>query len=152
MDVGLEILNARNIDLRFEKFPDMARDGLIEAITRSTSQMEDLVRMAAPKLTGKLAASVASRVVSSPNRITGIVGVTGDYGKAGALEYGSHKTITVHAGKMGAALSAPSRAVAASYQRTLNIAPQEFLRGPEKEIAADAFAAMEQAVSRAVRE
>jgi hypothetical protein len=150
MDLGIEIQGAREVDLRFDEFPEAARANLFEAITRATSQLEDLVRQAVPKKTGKLAATIHSQVTQSSRRVTGSVNVTADFGKAGAIEYGSHRQITVKEHKLTSALTAHTDRLVSQYQRTTNIDPHEYLRGPLHQIESDALASMHDAVQGAI--
>ena len=145
MDIGLQILGARTIDLRFTTFPEAARTNLIEAITQSTAELYEAIEARIPKKTGKLAASIRQRVTQGASKITGIVAVTGDFPKAGALEYGTHRTIDMKLSHVFSHLIQPIEV-----KRTLNIEAHSFMRGPEEDMAPTAFARMQEAVSQAV--
>ncbi len=125
----------------------MARVNLVEAITRSTAELLDAVRLATPHRTGDLAASEQSRIVETPKSVTGIVAVTRDFGKAGALEYGSHRTIDMKLSHVFGHLI-PTMDVS----RTLNIEAHDFLQGPEAAIADSALAGMRAALDKATEE
>jgi hypothetical protein len=148
MEIGLEIIGERELALRFDKFPETARINLREAITQSTDELLAAVRNAAPKRSGKLEASIQSRVSEGQNKITGIVAVTADFGKAGALEYGTRREINMKLTHLFSYILSPPLEI----QRGLNIQPHNFLRGPENAIAESAFDRMEQAVEQAMQE
>ncbi len=141
----MQITGDRQVALRFDKFPESARVNLRAAIDASTQDLWQAVQAAAPRKTGKLAASIQKRVTESKNKITGIVNVAGDFGKAGALEYGSHRTITMKLSHVFGHL-VPTLEV----KRTLNIEEHNFLRGPEKDMAPAAFEKMEAALNQVV--
>jgi len=145
MEIGLEIIGERNVSLRFDKFPQVARVNLVEAIRASTNELWEMVLGEAPKRTGKLASTIKQRVVQDANSVTGIVGVTEDFGKAGALEYGSRREIDMKLTHLFAYILTPPMEI----ERWTNVKAHSFLRGPLHDIAGSAFAAMEKAVEDA---
>ncbi len=146
MEIGLEVQTGRKVALQFEEFPKYARINLIDAITQTTDELYEAIIGAEPHKTGKLEASTTKRVVEGENSITGIVAITKDFGKAGALEYGTHRTINMKLTHLFSFILSPPLDI----ERTLNIEPHSFLRGPEADIAPAAFDRMERAVERAI--
>lgn len=147
MEIGIDLLGERKVDLRFEEFPETARVNLRKAIEDKTGELADLIRNRVPKRTGKLASLIQSRVSESTTQITGVVAVAADFGKAGALEYGTHKTIVMKSSHVFDRI-VPTFNV----ERKLNIEARSFLRGPLDEIASGAFDAMRTAVESALDE
>ena len=144
-----------------EGFGERAHELLKARITSLTEALETRVLATEPFRTGRLRETTVEKVFSDdPDRVAGYVRITADFGKAGALEYGSHRAITVnerspavrarqaHAG-IRAAFSRPSAALAASYVRHTNIAEHRFLRGPLEAMRPEILAEMEQALEEA---
>lgn len=161
MDVGLEITTSRNIALRFEEFPQKARERLGEVITSATSRLQALVRNSVPKRTGRLEMEINSRVNEYDNGIVGIVYVKGknrnDFAKAAALEYGAHGSAQVksHEARLDHYFSRHVdmlQVMVGSHSRKLNIKAHDYLRGPEASIADEALADMRQAINELVQE
>jgi hypothetical protein len=148
MEISLDLVGERSVSLRFEKFPEFARVNLKQAITEQTAKLEEAVRRGAPKKTGKLEASINSRISDGENGITGIVAVDGDYGKAGALEYGSQREINFKLTHLFEYILTPPLKI----QRQLNLTPHRFLRGPEEAMAGEALEAMRAALDKAVEQ
>ena len=73
MEVGLKIVTGRNVALRFDEFPEQARENLRDVIADATSRLAEMVRAKVPKRTGKLAGEIKSRTVEGPHNVTGIV-------------------------------------------------------------------------------
>ena len=159
MDVGLKIVTGRNVALRFDAVPEQARENLRDVIADATSRLAEMVRAKVPKRTGKLAGEIKSRTVEGPHNVTGIVEVAGmsrrDFGKAGALEYGSHvqEKVKAHEMRLAHMFGAPMdevKVAVAAHSRKLNLPARDYLRGPEAEISSEVLASMEEAVERAV--
>jgi len=162
--ISVEITGDRQVGLKFEEFPRQAHDRLLETITKMTDRLEAAVLGSEPFLTGKLRSTTVEKVYSdNPDRIAGYVRIIADFGKAGALEYGSHRTITVNsrsAGQRGrqghlrilSMFAKASNAVAAAYTRTTNIAAEAFLRNSLGDLEAEFLAELDQAMQEAVDE
>lgn len=148
MEIGLEVQTDRKLALQFDEFPKVARINLIEAITQITDELYAEIVQAEPRKTGRLIASTTKRVIERQNSITGTVGVASDFGKAGALEYGTNRTISMKLTHLFSYLLTPPLEI----ERTLNIRAHNFLRGPEAAIADEAFEKMESAVEKALEE
>lgn len=161
MDVGLEITTSRNVTLRFDEFPQQARERLSQVIHSATNRLQGLVRNAVPKHSGRLASEITSRVNEYENAIVGIVFVKGknrnDFAKAAALEYGAHGSAEVksHQSKLDHYFSRPIdtiQVMVGSHSRKLNIKEHDYLRGPEANVASDVLADMRQALNDVVEQ
>lgn len=155
MFVTFEIATERSADLRFEEFPRRAHAVLKERIEDLTSQLHSMVASAAPRRTGRLAASIESRVVDYPDRITGYVKPSSDFAKAAALEYGSHRTVQVKAHRerldhvYARPLASSINVTVSAHARRTNVAEHRYLRGPLDAIRPLAIAELRQALAEA---
>lgn len=149
MDIGIALVGDRRVALRFDKFPERVHSELLERITALTEKLRDRVIAAEPERTGKLKAHTTSSIEDRATRIVGRVTITGEFGKAGALEYGAHATTRVKAhlarldhvfGKM----IEPTMVMVAAHSRHVNIAEHKFLRGP--------LAAMQEEIIESLRQ
>jgi hypothetical protein len=157
--VGIDIKYAREVALRFEQFPEAARTRLVERVEALTERLKGLVEEAIPRRTGRsarvrrtgpsLSARVETKMRMGENYVRGTVKLDGDWAKAAALEYGSHREIEV-AERVRARLFRPTLQVAAAYTRKTNIDPEDYLRGPLASIADEALAELKQAMEEAV--
>jgi hypothetical protein len=157
MDIGINITGEREFQIRLQKIPQELHDAFLPRIKALTARLEARVQAAAPAGTGKLRGEITSRVYDDRvDRIRGLVTLTGDYAKAGALEYGAHRPTSVRSHAMQLdhvflrRLQAPTSVMVAAHSRTPNITEHRFLRGPleamEQEIAAELRQAVEEAV------
>jgi hypothetical protein len=164
MEFGLELIGERRAGLRFEEFPERARQALVEHMNSITQRLLARVQGEEPELTGKLRSETTARVSSGENYVRGSVGVRvpggessgAEAGKAAALEYGAHKTVAVKAYSKSldhvfTHAMAPTTVMVSAYQRRANIAERKFLRGPLDEmhdaIIAELRAALEEAAA-----
>jgi hypothetical protein len=155
-DFGVVVGGDRKVELLFDKFPQQLHGQLLEHITAKTKELEARVHGAVPKKTGKLASEIDSAVFDDKNKITGAVFVSGDYAKAGALEYGAHATskVKAHSAKLdhvfSLRLDAPMTVAVSAHTRQMDIAAQKFLRGSfqqmEQEIEADLRTVVDQTI------
>lgn len=152
------IAGDRELTLRFDEFPVALHAKLFERVSGLTSELEGLVRAGVPHRTGRLAGEISSRVRDSEERITGTVRVTGEYAKAGALEYGAHGTANVaaHAARLthlwGRATGAPMMVEIPAHTRHVNIAAHRFLRGPEAAMSGRVRSELQGAVQETISE
>lgn len=158
--LGLEIAGERQLALRFERFPEIARQRLRGALEGIEARLEAAVRAAEPSRSGELRSETQGRVVERGDRITAIVSVRprgpADAGKAAALEYGATRAFEVRAhsamlAHLWARAIAPITVEVGPYRRTPNIAPQRYLRGPIEAMRGQALAAMKAAVEAAMQ-
>jgi hypothetical protein len=161
VELGIQIVTSRNIDLRFDEFPVQAHQALLEVITSSTERLAEMVRSRVPKKTGRLESEINSRVHSFDNRITGIVEVAGksenDFRKAAALEYGAHGTMRVreHTERLSHLFGAPMEQIEVTvkaHARKLNIKAHDFLGGSAADMAGEVMQQMREAVAKATQE
>lgn len=152
MSYTVAIKGTNSAGLRFEQFPSLAHDRLVETITDMTEVLEAAVRAGAPHgRTGRLAASVRSGVEQSDTRVRGWVSLTGDANavrKAAALEYGSTgepfdvKTYTRTLDQVFGKLEEPFQQIVDAYKRAGGLEELQFLHTPfdaSKQAAIDAM-------------
>jgi hypothetical protein len=156
---GMEIETDRAVILRFEKFPKDMHDALFATLTRLERRLEAAVQSAEPVETGALRAMTGGRVYDHGDRMAAVVGVRAESGqdarRAAALEFGSHRNITVraHEAKLGhlwARAISPITVSMPSHQRMTNIQPIRFLRNAIDMMSAEAVAEMRLAVGVAI--
>lgn len=133
--IEIEVEGARRASLVFEEFPQRAHAALLARIADLTEALEEAVVASEPRRTGRLAEETDSSVKDLPERITGRVSITAEFGKAAALEYGAHGTTNVQAHEarldhvFGKLIPGTTVSVGA-HTRRLNIAEHRYLRGP----------------------
>jgi hypothetical protein len=158
MPIGVSITGDRKLVERFEKFPEFAREALLERIKILTDRLAAATRAEMPHKTGSLINELRQGIENNPNRIRGWVSLAGaskkDVLRAQALEYGSHKTIAVQAytrnvDRVFGKLTGPFSQVVGAYRRQTDIVEQRFLRNPvaamQEAVVADLKAAIEKA-------
>jgi hypothetical protein len=154
MEFPIAVKNERALLERFDTFPVAALDMLRAKVTETTDVLLGLVRAATPDRTGLLRSQIKSRIIENPNRVVGVVGLIGGaprkaFGKAGALEYGAHKSISVRAHTQnldhffGKAI-APREVTVSAYTRQTNIEAHNYLRGPLDAVQGEFVATIEQ--------
>jgi hypothetical protein len=140
----------------FERLPRTVRDRLYAAMDRVRRRLEEAVKAAEPRRTGALLGSTTSFISRSGDRIDIGVEVEGDRGKASALEYGSHKTITVRkhaaAGRLTKRMQRRALQMSEAYQRRTNIMARHFLGRPFDRMQDQVMAELEAGVSEAIVE
>jgi hypothetical protein len=154
VEIAAEIQTERAVELKFEQFPEQARERLRAAISALVSDLQSRVESAEPSLTGALRSETAPRLEEYPNRITGAVRVTDEFAKAGALEYGAHRTMLVKAhtatlDHIYGKLVEPLSVMIGAHQRTPNIAEHRYLRGPLHAMEGQIFEALQEAMTEA---
>lgn len=164
MDIRIDVTGDRRVGLRFEEFPDALYEALKQAIDGLGAELFARVVAATPSLTGRLRGQERYRLFTDPERITAYVDVAagktsgGAYAKAGALEYGAHRSTKVGAHAMrldhnwGQKLAAPMDVLVAAYNRTPNIDEHSFLRGPLAEMRPEILARLNAVVEKAAAE
>jgi hypothetical protein len=158
-----KIAGDNRVALRFDRFPEMAHDGLLAKIEELTAMLDGAVLAAVPRgKTGRLAAQVKSGVEDSSVRIRGWVSLAGasanDVRKAAALEYGSRgspfpvrsytRTLDQVAGRMTESFDQ----VVAAYRRAGGLAELDYLHGPLDAGAQSALEQLNAAVDAAIKE
>jgi hypothetical protein len=163
IDYSAKIAGDTRVALRFDRFPQLAHDGLRQKLGDLTEQLAGAVEAAVPRgKTGRLAAQVQSGVQDSENRVRGWVSLAGADAnlvkQAAALEYGSRgspfavKGYTRSLDQVFGKISAPFQQVIEAYQRTGGLEPDRFLRGPLAERASGALSEMNAVVEKAIKE
>jgi hypothetical protein len=90
-DVGVFIEGALKLEQQFDRFPRAAHANILARFHQFMPRLAALVRSQVPRKTGKLASEVTESVKDSPDRISGRVGFSADFAKAGAIEYRQHR-------------------------------------------------------------
>lgn len=156
--IEFEIVGARKVELKLEELPKRFHEALLARIVALTRQLEARVLGLVPRRTGRLASEISSTVIDQPERIRGRVFVRGatsnDFAKAGALEYGAHRTIEVRrreslSGRLSRRESAASDRV---YARHQNLAARLFMRGALDPMKAEILQELQEALAEAERE
>lgn len=163
MDVHVGITGAQRVGIRFDEFPDELYAALKAEIGALTEELFARVEAATPSRTGRLRSEERMRLFADPDRISGYVDIAGDKGsqdfaKAGALEYGAHRSTNVSSHSMkldhywSHMLSAPESVLVAAYTRTPDIQEYGFERGPLAEMAPEILERLNAVVAKAVVE
>lgn len=158
-----QITGALRVALRFDRFPELAHDGLRAKIESLTGDLAGAVDAAIPRgKTGRLAAQLHSGVDDSPNRVRGWVSLSGGDAaiikQAAALEYGSRgsrfkvKSYTRTLDHAFGRMTAPFDQIVAAYSRTGGLEAEDFLRGPLRDRASGALAEMNAVVEQAIKD
>lgn len=145
----------REISDRFESFPVFAQQKLTERIGALTEQLWEGVESAVPHRTGRLASEIASRLYSKPQRIAGYVsvyapGASGEYPKAGALEYGWWAA--PHPSGVMMRLAGSNRRAKARIAGATRVAARRYLRGPLAAMRPEVVVALDEVMAEAIAE
>ncbi|MGH6967572.1 MAG: hypothetical protein ACREEN_00510 [Stellaceae bacterium] len=138
MELGLTVQD-RSVSVKFDVFPEELRSAFLERITAITAELYTRVETGEPSLTGKLRSLTRMVIENTKNRVAGRVQVSGDYGKAGALEYGSTRSVQVRAhsvqrDQVFGRLVEPTAVMIQAHSRQLNITARRYLRGPLEDL------------------
>lgn len=157
MEITAEIQTERTIGLKFDQFPEQARQRLRAAIETLIGDLHDQVTAAAPSESGKLRGEIQPRVEEYPNRITGVVAVTDEFAKAAALEYGAHSSVMVKAHTASldhiyGKLVEPFSVMVGAHSRRVDIAEHRYLRGPLHAMEGQIFEALQEALVEAAQD
>ncbi|KUR73860.1 hypothetical protein [Novosphingobium sp. FSW06-99] len=160
--IRFEVRGTVKAALRFKEFPDQLRDELLKEMNALGREAFELVAAAVPHRTGRLASEEQLLIVNEPNVVGAVVNFEGDgadqndFKKAGALEYGSsgkRQQVKEHAFMLDHVfdrmLAAPEIAIVEAYERTPNLAPDFFVRGPMAAMQGNIFERLEAVVTRA---
>lgn len=157
-NIGVVITGDRQVAIKFDQFPIALHDPLKATITSLTGALAANIRAAAPDKTGKLRSEIQDTVFDDgADRIVGFISVSGDFAKAGALEYGAHRAtrVSAHTAKLdhvwSKRLNAPLTVLIQSYSRRQNVTATRFERGPTQAMSADIAAALEETVNQATQ-
>jgi hypothetical protein len=151
------IENERAVELLLDRFEKSARENVRAIVEAKTAELADRIRAAAPRLTGKLQSSIKEEVRETDDRIRGRVFVSGDFAKAGALEYGAHGTFTrkAHEEKLthlwARAFMMPEVEVSPTTVH-MDLDARRYIRDPFAEMQADIEDELRQALDNAAEE
>ncbi len=155
-DLGVVVSGDRNVSIKFDEFPQKLHRQLLARIVALTNALAARVRGAVPVLTGKLQGEIGSRIYDKEDRIVGVVEVTGDYAKAGALEYGAQGTSQVGSHSLQldhvfyTKLNGPIAVMVAAHSRQMNLVATRFMRGSEADMRVEITAGLKEAVTETV--
>lgn len=158
--IRIEVTGARQAGIRFDAFPDGLHADLLTEIRALGGELLVRVEADTPMATGLLRSEERLRVFDDPNRVTAYVDIqadkgSGEFARAGALEYGAHRATKVDAHSMrldhhwSLMLSAPETVMVAAFTRTPNIQEFAFERGPLAAMAPEVFARLNAVVETA---
>lgn len=157
-DIGVEIEGIRGLQLKFDQFPERAREHLYENIAQIIHRLYGAIRSEAPSRSGALRSHIAESMSQGTNYVRGNVRFTGEYAKAGALNYGAHRKAAVRAHEMrldhvfGSRLSAPMTVIVDRFDRKPNLASRNFITGPARSMHDEAMMAIQEAIEQAIGE
>ncbi len=160
-DFGLELHGELKVALRFREFPQLAHDRLLAALQNIEQRMAAAVLADEPEKTGELRSLTGGRVYDDETKISARVGVRTEDGnqarKAAALEYGSHKALTVRAhtarlAHIWARAIAQIQVNIPAYTRTPDLTARRFLRGGLDAVYGDAITDLRAAIDAAVED
>lgn len=156
-DIGVGITGDLKVALQFDKFPEALRAELLKPIKSLTNQLAAKIRAIVPKgKTGKLASEVVEQIFDDPDQVSGRVTFDAEFAKAGALEYGAHRSTKVraHEAKLdhawGKKLNEPLTVLVAAYSRTPSIAAHNMLRGPLAAMSEEVISELRQAIDTTI--
>lgn len=124
------------LSLRFDTFPEKARQRLEDRIASLTEALQARIEGAAPQKTGALRSEIKSRMYAdNPNRVAGYVsvyapGVASAYAKAATLEYGTSKPRRIFKQGVSTRLGRANRRVVKRMSKPARIQAFRYLRGP----------------------
>lgn len=159
-DFDILAVGERRLQALFDGLPQRLEARLYAGMQRVAERLLAAVEAAEPDRTGKLRRETVSFVHRGEAAIVAGVTVHGasksDFGKAAALEYGSHRMIEVHLrrrmGGLARRYRATSFALSDYYERRTNIAADRYLRDPFAALRSDIIAELETAVDQSARE
>lgn len=154
-DITVEIIGDRRIEEKLDHLTDNTRQKLRPEVDALVNELRSRVVAAAPRDKGTLASKISSAVSDNDKGVIGRVFVTGDFGKAAALEYGAHGSTTVKAHEaqlnhVFGRLTAPLTVMVAEHSRHINIAEHRYLRGSLAGMQSEATSRLRAAVEDAV--
>lgn len=142
--VGVFVEGDRRIEQKFDQFPQSVHSKLYGSISSIIARLAAKVRTSVPKRTGKLASEVHSEVKDSRDRITGVVGFSAEFAKAGALEYGgTGKPFKVRAHELrldhvfANRLGSPLRVMVDAHSRPTHLIARRFERNSLEQMRAE---------------
>lgn len=154
MEIDVVISGERDVAARFEALPARLHQHLVQRIGGLTARLAADARSRAPSRTGKLRSEIAEHVEETADLVRGRVTVdTGgdrnERAKAGALEYGAHRSVAVRAfARSGhTPLGAAAEQAVAAYTRRTNIVEERYMRSALDDLRGEAKAALEEALA-----
>jgi hypothetical protein len=158
--VNIVTRGERELALRFDTFPQRARQKLVDRMTGLVDTLRARVESAAPRKTGRLRSEIQGTVYAdNPNRVAGYVqvvagGDSNEYAKAAALEYGTDKPRRAleRTTSLAVRLGRPRRRLLDRISKPANIDAFRYLRGPIEAMRGEVEAELSAALDEAARE
>lgn len=154
-NIAAVITGDRQLAVKLDEFPKSLHDPLRQMIARAIASLAGRVRATMPVKTGRALGEVESSVADKGQKIVGYVGVSGDFAKIGALEYGAHRAtkVAAHSALLGHVwrnrLEAPLKVMVAAYTRRPNIEAYKMFRGASEGLREQITAEIEHVVNNA---
>lgn len=162
--ISFNVTGDRQTGIRFDAFPNDLYDDLKKEVGALSEELFGRVEADTPFDTGLLLGAERLRLFTDPTRITGYVDIYagkvagGEYAKAGALEYGAHRSAVVKTHKMrldhnwSEKLARPEMVMVEAFTRKANIQEVAFLRGPLAQMQPEVIARLNAVVEQRVAE
>jgi hypothetical protein len=149
--MSLALVNERQAVAVLDLLPEDARAELTRVISAATAEALAMAQANEPSRTGGLRESTTAKMWDSATSIYGKVFIAREYGKAGALEYGSHRSVSVRAHEQMISLTtgSPVHAFIGPYSRTTNIQARSFMRDAATSIRGRVIDQITQAIATA---
>lgn len=152
MDIGAIISGDQAAVLHLEQIPDVVHRRLLAPITSLTARLLAAVRAREPKRTGRLVNETKMRITEAGDVVRGQVFVAAsgpnEHGKAGALEYGARRRVSVSGYQRSGhtPTGAPAEQIVAAYTRQANIIARHYERGPLDEMRPEIVRELDEAM------
>jgi hypothetical protein len=136
-------VHGESVGMKFERFPEQARAALTARMHGLVDELEARVKSVVHKRSGKLAAEISAFVDSNDKGVVGKVkvlthGDVNEIRRALTLEFGGHGTAAPIGPHRGRGRSLRGRllgeGLVSAYSRRVNIAEEDYLRGPLHEM------------------
>ena len=150
MQINAVIQGERDIALRLEQMPQVVHQRLLSRIGALTARLYAAVEEREPRRTGKLTGETVEVIDETPDLVRGRVRVAArdrnEWGKAAALEYGAHGSVTVRAYQRQGHTprGTPAQQMVEAYQRRVNIPERRYERGALEGMRGEIKADLEQ--------
>ena len=156
MTIAITFVGDRAVALKFEEFPVEARQRLYDRVVALTQELQGRIVAAEPFRTGKLRSETELSSVNAEDHVSATVRIAGEFGKAGALEYGAHGTaqVSAHQARLTHVFARATEMIVEveAHARHVNIAEHRFLRGPLAGMEGEILTQLEDALDQAASE
>ena len=152
--IRLEVTGDRELRFKLESLPDRLRAELVKAMTRAMFglqahvQKDKLSGQVLKVRTGRLRASVTSKVTEQPDAVVGIVGTNVEYAPPHEFGYSGVQSVEAYTRRTPSGRIANVKA----FTRQMNLPERSFLRSSLADQADAVRAELEKGVANAVRQ